>query len=105
MTASRTDVKFLKGNPIAKHSDADQWVFDAHSGSSEPECAAYIFRFNGESIRHITYWANERQIINPYLHGFSIDSNYDDVIIKLGTPSHTSTSKDGLSRLLSFETI
>lgn len=103
LSASPSDVRFLKGEPIPKHSTVDRWVYDAHSGSSQPEDAALIVQFREEKLRYVQYWANERQIVNPYLLGFTIGSNYDTVLQKLGQPSNVSTSGDGLNRLLSFE--
>ncbi len=103
LTSTPGDVRFLKGEPIAKHSTEDRWVYDAHSGSAQPVDAVLIVQFRDSRVRHITYWANERQIVNPYLLGFSIGSDYDAIIKKLGQPSHVSTSSDGLNRLLSFE--
>ncbi len=103
LSSTPADVRFLKGEPIAKHSTDDRFVYDTHSGSAEAEDAVLIVQFREGRVRHIAYWAHERQIVNPYLLGFSIGSHYDEVIKQLGEPSHTSTSSDGLSRLLSFE--
>lgn len=97
------DVRFLKGEPIAKHSTDDQWVYHAHSGAAQPEDAVVIVQFRNGKVRYINYWANEGQIVNPYLLGFTIGSEYDSVIKKLGQPSHISASANGLNRLLSFE--
>jgi hypothetical protein len=103
LSSSSSDVRFLKGEPIHKNSSEDLWVYDAHSGSSQSEDAVLLVQFRNERIRHITYWANERQIVNPYLLGFTIGSNYEAVLQKLGEPSNVSTSADGLNRVLSFE--
>lgn len=103
LTSTPADVRFLKGEPIAKHSTEDQWVYDAHSGSAQPEDAVVLVKFRDGKIRHVTYWANERQIVNPYLLGFSIGSEYEPIIKRLGQPSHISTSANGLNRILSFE--
>ncbi|MFH2134518.1 MAG: hypothetical protein ABII81_04975 [Pseudomonadota bacterium] len=103
LNSTPADVRFLKGEPIAKHSTEVSWVYDAHSGSAQPEDAVVVVQFRDDKIRHITYWANERQIVTPYLLGFSVGSEYDAVISKLGAPSHVSTSENGLGRLLSFE--
>lgn len=103
LSSTPADVRFLKGEPMAKHSTEDRWVYDAHSGSSQPEDAVVLVQFRDGKVRYITYWANERQIVNPYLLGFSIGSEYDAVIKKLGQPNHISTSADGLNRLLSFD--
>jgi len=103
LSSTQADVKFLKGEPIEKHSDAERWVYSAQSGSGQPEDAVYIIQFRDSKIRHITYWASERQIVNPWVHGFSVGSTYDEVLEKLGQPSHVSISADGLNRLLSFE--
>jgi hypothetical protein len=103
LSSTPADVRFLKGEPIAKHSTEDRWVYDAHSGSAQPEDSVVLVQFRDGKVRHITYWANERQIVTPYLLGFSIGSEYDAVIKKLGQPSNVSTSLDGLNRLLSFD--
>jgi len=103
LSSTPADVRFLKGEPIAKHSTGDQWVYDAYSGSAQPEDAVVIVGFRNGKVRYINYWANERQIVNSYLLGFTIGSDYDSVIKKLGQPSHISASADGLNRLLSFE--
>jgi hypothetical protein len=103
LTSTPADIRFLKGEPLAKHSTEDQWVYDAHSGSAQPEDAVVLVKFRDGKVRHITYWANERQIVNPHLLGFSIGSEYDSVIKTLGEPSHISTSANGLNRILSFE--
>jgi len=103
LTSTLADVKFLKGDPIAKHSNDERWVYDVHTGSSQPEDAVLIVQFRDAKVRHVTYWANERQIVNPYLLGFTVGSEYDQVLKRIGPPSHTSTSQDGLNRLLSFD--
>lgn len=103
LSSTPADVRFLKGEPIAKYSTEDRWVYDAHSGSAQPEDSVVLVQFRDGKVRHITYWANERQIVHPYLFSFSIGSEYDAVIKKLGQPSHVSTSANGLNRLLSFE--
>lgn len=103
LSSTPADVRFLKGEPIAEHSTEDQWVYHAHSGSGQPEDSVVIVRFLDGRVRYINYWANERQIVNPYLLGFTIGSEYDAVINKLRQPSHISVSADGLNRLLSFE--
>ncbi len=103
LSSTKADVRFLKGEPIAKHSTEDRWVYDAHTGSAQPQDAFVWVMFRDGKIRHITYWANDRQIVTPYLIGFSIGAAYDSVISKLGQSDYTSTSSDGLRRLLSFE--
>ena len=103
LSSKPADVRFLSGEPIAKHSTDDRWVYDAHSGSGQPEDAVLLIQFRDGQVRHITYWANERQIVNPYLLSFTVGSDYDAIVKKLGPPSHVSTSADGLKRLLSFE--
>lgn len=102
LAATPADVRFLKGEPIQRHSTEDRWVFSAHSSSGEPEDAVLIVQFREGKLRHVTYWANERQIVRPYLLGFSLGSDYEAVLQKLGAPSNVSTSVDGLTRLLSF---
>jgi hypothetical protein len=103
LSSTPSDVRFLKGEPIPRHSTDDRWVYDAHSGSSEPEDAVLIVQFREGVMRHVTYWANERQIVNPHVLGFTIGSNYESVLQKLGRPSNVSTSANGLNRILSFE--
>ncbi len=102
LAATPTDVRFLKGTPVERHSTDDRWVFPAQSGSAEPDDAVLIVQFREGRLRHITYWANERQIFKPYLLGFTIGSDYEAVLKKIGEPSNVSASPDGLSRVLSF---
>lgn len=103
LSSTPADVRFLKGEPISKHSTSDVWAYDAHSGSANPEDAVVVVRFRDGRVRYVLYWANENQIVSPYLLGFTMGADYDAVIKKLGQPSHISTAADGLNRLLSFE--
>lgn len=103
LTATPADIRFLKGDPIPKLSVVDRWVYDAHSGSAQPEDAILVVQFRDGRVRYIMYLATERQIVNPYLLGFTIGAHYEEVVKTLGNPSHTSTSADGLSRVLSFD--
>ena len=102
LVSAPTDVRFLKGEPVAKHSDAERWVYYAQSGTTEPSDAVYIVQFRDGTVRHITYWATERQSVHPYLHAFTIGADYADVTKKLGAPDNVSTSEDGLRRALSY---
>jgi hypothetical protein len=101
--STQADVRFRKGEPVARHSTEDRLVYYVHSGPSEPGSAVLIVQFGASKIRHITYWANESQILTPYLLGFTRGSDYDTVLERLGPPSNVSISANGLSRLLSFE--
>lgn len=103
LDATPQDIKFIKGEPIAKFSSDSRWVYDAHSGSAEPEDAVVIVQFKEGKVRHVTYWSNERQIYTPSLLRISKGSSYEEVVDILGKPSFTASSKDGLRRLLSFE--
>jgi hypothetical protein len=103
LDATPSDIKFIKGEPIAKHSSNTRWIFDAHSGAAEPGDAVVIVQFKDGKVRHVTFWSNERQIVTPVLLGISKGSSYEAVIDALGQPNFTSASKDGLRRLLSFE--
>lgn len=98
---SMDEVRFRKGEPSKRHSE-DLWEFN--DGSSErPGESLYVVRFKEGKVQSVRYLALGSKIYNPSLQGFTIGSLYDEVIEKLGPPSNVSTSKDGLSRLLSFE--
>lgn len=98
---SMSDVRFKKGEPSKKHSD-DLWQYNDGS-TDQPEEAVYVVHFMDGKVRSVRYFARGSKIYNPYLQGFTIGSSYDEVIEKLGPPSNISTSKKGLSRILSFQ--
>lgn len=54
LSSTPADVRFLKGEPIAKYSTGDQWVYDAYSGSAQPEDAVVIVRFRNGKGRTFT---------------------------------------------------
>ena len=103
LAAPQADVRFAKGEPISKHSDENKWVYYAGSGSAKPQDAAYMIRFKDGKVRYVMYWGKLQQIVHPWLQGFTIDTSYETVLQKLGPPSHTATSPDGLERMLSYD--
>lgn len=96
---SMAEVRFRKGEP-SKKIDDNVWQYDDVSSTKADE-AMYVVMFKNGKVRSVRYFGSK--IYNPYLLGFTKGSHYDEVIAKLGAPTHTSTSKNGLRRLLSFE--
>jgi hypothetical protein len=102
LTSTAADVRLAKGNPSKLLQDG-RWLYYAGSGSAETTSAAYVIRFKDSKIRYVMYAATPRQSAHPWLQGFTIGTPYETVLSKLGPPSHTSTSADGLERMVSYE--
>ncbi|KRB14564.1 hypothetical protein [Rhizobacter sp. Root16D2] len=100
LTATRSDVKFLKGEDQNKSAskDPDVWIYHVSENK-----AVYMVRFNGDKIRFIQFFSVDGAIGEPWLQGLSKGSTMEAVIETLGQPSYTAASQDGLERLLSYE--
>ena len=97
ISASKSDVKFLKGEPPSIA--GDQWTY--HAGDDY-----YGIRFRENKIESITFYSCEElrdSRIYPYIQGILYGQNYEEVIQTFGSPSDVSTSKDDLTRVLSFK--
>jgi hypothetical protein len=81
--------------------DDGTWLYFTGSGSQET--AGYAIRFKEGKVRYVLYAAMTDQTGNPWMHGFTIQTPYETVLEKLGQPSYTSKSSDGLQRMMSFE--
>ena len=96
---SMAEVRFKKGEPSKKHGE-DVWQYNSGTGDKLHE-STYAVMFKDGNVRWVRYFGSK--LYSPYLLGFSASSSYDDVIAKLGQPSYVSISKDGLTRMLSFD--
>jgi MFS family permease len=94
VTDTKADVRFKKGEPTEISKAI--WGYATDSQAWET-----VVLFSGEQIRAIFYGGNCTYCNT--LNGISIGTSYDTVIEKLGQPNTVSTSKDGLSRYLSFK--
>lgn len=94
VTDSKADVRFKKGEPTAVSEPI--WAYAADDKTWDT-----VIVFKGEVIRAIFY-EGTCTYCNA-LNGINIGTSYEAVIEKLGQPTMTSASKDGLYRLLSFK--
>ncbi len=105
ISASKADVKFLKGESSRKSTNAngDWWEYRL-AGYRDGE-HVYNVEFRKDQIRAIIYGYEGRSenAIHPYLQEITYGSNYRTIIDRLGQPSHTSSSGDDLVRILSFK--
>jgi hypothetical protein len=100
LTSTEADVRFAKGEPTKILEDG-RWVYHAGSGSKEDR-AGYVVRFKDGKVRYILYAAAPDNYSNPWLQGFTMEATHESVLQKLGMPDHTSTSEDGLQRMISY---
>jgi len=94
VTDSKPDVRFKKGEPTEISKEI--WAYP-----SDAQALDTVVLFSGEQIRAIFY-GGTCTYCNT-LNGMNIGTGYDTVIEKLGQPTTVSSSKDGLSRYLSFK--
>jgi hypothetical protein len=91
------EIRLNKGAPSQVLGDT-VWVYYV----SDAKKAAYAVRFNSDRVRYVMYSAVREPDFHPFLHGFTINSTYEEVVKKLGTPGHSAISQDGLQRMVSY---
>ncbi len=97
--ASRSDVRFAKGEPsIIPEDNKDEWIYRSADTKS-----FIVVRFRGDNVRYVEYMALDEETVHPYLQDFKKDMEIGYVIQVLGEPSHVSTTQDGLQKILSFD--
>lgn len=101
LNATPADVRFIKGAPT-KTDGPDRWIYNVGTGSAPADAAQLLVQFEQGRIRFVLYTASDQQIINPWVLGFSIGSSYEQVLDKLGQPSHVANSADELDRMFSY---
>lgn len=101
LDATQADVKFLKGEP-SEVIEGDRWVYYEKDTISGKNISGYVIRWNDGAVRYVMYATSEAQYIHPSLQGFQIGADYHSVISGLREPAHTSTSADGLRRMISY---
>ncbi len=98
---TQAEVRLAKGNPHSVLEDG-RWVYQAGGGDA-PKASAYAVRFKEGKVRYIRYRSFAEQTSAPWLQGFTLDTEYASVLRRLGQPSHTSISSDGLERMVSYD--
>jgi hypothetical protein len=100
--ASASDVRFLKGSP-AREPDAS--TFDYHVGTTQgaEDRSRYLVRFKDARVRFVLYASDGSAYGHPSIFSFTIGTRYEEVLKKLGDPTHVSVSSDQLGRTLSFD--
>jgi hypothetical protein len=100
--ASASDVRFLKGSPSR---EPDSVTFDYHVGTTQgaEDRSRYLVRFKDAQVRFVLYASDGSVYVHPSIFSFTIGTRYEDVLKKLGDPTHVSISADQLGRTLSFD--
>jgi hypothetical protein len=97
LNATEADVKFLKGEPT-KREDVT-WTYETKQVQSDPYYYVVQFEKSGK-LRFVMYYG--AGLYMPFVQGISSYSSQEAVVEKFGPPTYTSTSKDGLRRILSY---
>jgi hypothetical protein len=105
LSATQADVLFLKGKP-SKESSPDLWIYSAHIDRKSLNAAQYIVVFKDGRVRYVAYGDESGYTIgsSPYALGLlQLASSYQEVVDRLGDPSHVANSPDQLARVLSYD--
>ena len=97
ISASKSDVKFLKGEPNRKENE-DIWVYEPQGLYSTS--SIYVIFFKDNKIRAIIYHGDFANA--PWIQGIHFGDDYDSIIKKFASPSYVSTSEDELEKTLSY---
>jgi len=99
LDATEAEVRFLRGEPTKRVGTL--WVYETKP--SYGDSFSYVVRFADDGkLRYVMYLGSGSSM--PYLQGISNYSSQETILEKFGKPTNTSTSKDGLKRLLSYAT-
>ncbi len=115
ITASKGDIKFLKGSPDYVHKfkssgTSEVWAYgssdDGKAQLKKGEIAwdSYLIGFRGEEIRRIGY-IGYVPLRGPNLQGIDIGDSPETIIRALGNPTYVSVREDELTRVLSFASL
>jgi hypothetical protein len=99
LNASKSDVKFIKGEASEKEDDVWRYITRDQSGNWS---TAYYVHFEEDTVWCIAFYANEFSRWAANIQGINIGDKIDVVRRKFGEPSHVSVSDDGLKRLYTY---
>jgi 4-amino-4-deoxy-L-arabinose transferase-like glycosyltransferase len=102
ISASKSDVKFLKGEPSSKTGGED-WDWWEYVGNKESGDYIYNIAFKKDKIHFIIDQGKGSILNHSWIQGIGYGSDYGSVVKRFGSPSHTSTTEDQLIRVLSFK--
>ena len=97
VSSTEADVKFLKGEPTSSKDRV--WVYKTDRSYGEPYYYIVQFAKTGK-VRYVMYYGPSLEA--PRLQGISGYSDQEEIVQKFGPPTHVSSSKDGLRRVLSY---
>lgn len=95
LTDTTTDIKFKKGKPKYEGNDGF-WAFVGPDNDYES-----IVLIRDKKLRAIQYVGKCTYCHNVF--GLGISTSYDQVLEKLGQPTHVASSEDSLRRIASFD--
>lgn len=98
LEATKSDVKFLKGEPT-KLDGENVWVYVTKKGYSNEDFYHVIY-FNGDKLRASLYTGP--YLGSPGIQGLDIGATQEAILKKFGTPSTISVSEDDLEKIFSF---
>jgi hypothetical protein len=102
LTATESDVKFLKGAATKIIDGGLTWVYENTKSSSGDDDFVYVVKFRDGKVRSILYFG-PGDPGTSHIEGVGYGESYQSVIDTFGPPSYVSIAEDDLERILSFE--
>lgn len=99
LNASKSDVKFIKGEASEREDDMWRYITKDQSGNWS---TAYYVHFEEDKVWAISFYANGFSRWETNIQGIRIGDKIDVVRRKFGEPSHVSASNNELKRLHTY---
>lgn len=99
LEATKSDVKFLKGEPTRTDGE-NVWVYVSKESYLNEDSYVVIVIFNGDKLRAVLY--SGPYLGSPGIQDLDIGATQEAILNKFGTPSTVSVSEDNLEKILSF---
>lgn len=97
--ASRSDVKFIKGEPSDQ--DSDRWTYLTTDQSGNWRHVYYVY-FREEKVWAVAYYSSHEYDWRENVQGINVGASIDALRQKFGEPSHTAVSDDQLRKIHSY---
>jgi len=104
LTHTKDDVIFLKGAPdkrLDKEND-NIWTYKTSKKYSSDESHTVVVKFEDDSVSEV-YYLSGCILGCTRLSDIGVGRSYERVVEKFGEPTHTSTHKNKLSKVVSYK--